>query len=64
MAQLSLPRSPGPCIGTHQVSAVLRISEPYLQILQLCHLMQNTAVAAEITRTLQNIEWETCSRPN
>ena len=42
-----------PCIGTvHQVSAMLRISEPYLQ---LCHLMQNTAVAAQITRTLQHM---------
>ena len=30
----------------------LRISEPYLQ---LCHLMQNTAVAAEITRTVQHM---------
>ena len=47
----TLPRCP--CIGTvHQVSAVLRISEPYLQ---LCHLMQNTAVAAQITRTLQHM---------
>ena len=46
------PLAPGPRIGMHQVSAAMRISEPYLQ---LCHLMQNSAVAAEITRTLQHM---------
>ena len=39
-------------------SAALSLDAEY------CSQCCRAAVAAEITRTLQNIEWETCSRPN